>query len=931
MFMYALKRVVRSYRLFIALTIGVLIATTFFASTNVAADLLSRDALNGSIQNILYDFDVRSDNSNWTVSTINQLENKLTSLNGIVNSTHLSYLYFDYNNTGVNMTLAGIEMSSQFANGVQLLEGSPVLGPNETYVVSGSRNESLFSLGQVIDVPITVSRPLLPPIILHRNLTVAGYINLPQEYRDAIVYIPLTGIFAIIEGLTGGARGFTFNRPYNFLLTDWNMVMSSIINEIQGVSNHVRAGITNSISLKIDRASYINPYDITNSLNRIAVLQDQISEQSIAYSAGVSSNLNRALSAYMFNQLSMTFQFFTLSLPIFLLVYFTGTMVSDVGYNFRRREIGLLLTKGYQRGTIRRMFLMEGALVGTIAGAFSVFLGTAVAYLVLGAPIGNMLQVIIDNQVSVILSIILGMILGLICVWRPSGRASKLETLDALKQYVFVEETSGYKRLLPTVAFILGTYKMIIWILGIDLTTLLSNITLGNIIISLAIGALVALDGLLGQFGIGALLFLYGATKVLMIGSLKFQEAVITLGKRFFGAFGNLATQNIKRHPTRNATLVFIVALIVSYGIFATGSLYSQYDNIERTAQYNVGSDVRLQLNAGANVTQILQEAAGYQGVQNVTPEYTLNLRAGTNTIDARGIRPDEWREVAYWEAEWFIGNVDQMFNNLSNDSIILSSTVASRLGLSVGDKLNVQGPFSTGTFALTIVGLMGYVAPLQEILGTLQISIGGSYISLVSEDFLNSSLLIYTSTANVLIKTTENTNGTLLQEQFIHDLSSSVYASYSVTTELTDYQSSALRSGTTRIQWLAISFAVILALVGTSLVVILTLHEKDAEIALLSVRGFSKWQLFKTLLAEVMVTVLFALLLGAFVGYAENLGQVSALNQNASGLIRYRLVLGGAASTMILSLLFVVILAAIIPVWWASRRPESKIDLLRV
>jgi ABC-type antimicrobial peptide transport system permease subunit len=150
------------------------------------------------------------------------------------------------------------------------------------------------------------------------------------------------------------------------------------------------------------------------------------------------------------------------------------------------------------------------------------------------------------------------------------------------------------------------------------------------------------------------------------------------------------------------------------------------------------------------------------------------------------------------------------------------------------------------------------------------------------------------------------------------------------VTSEIADYQASALRSGTTKIQWLAITFAIILAMVGTGLVVMLTLREKDSEIALLSVRGFSKWQLFKTLLAEVLVTVVFALLMGVFVGYVNNLGQVSQLNEGLSGLIRYRITLGGEAGIMILLLLGVVLLAAIIPVWWSSRRPESKVDLLR-
>ena len=269
------------------------------------------------------------------------------------------------------------------------------------------------------------------------------------------------------------------------------------------------------------------------------------------------------------------------------------------------------------------------------------------------------------------------------------------------------------------------------------------------------------------------------------------------------------------------------------------------------------------------------------------------------------------------------------MISNLDDDGVIISRDVAQSLELEVGDQLNVDGPFGTGTFALTIVGLIGYQSVIEVAFAGFSFTVGGEYFSIVSETFLNDSMLIHTSTANILVDTDSDVNGTILQEQFVSELDN-VYTSYAVTSEVADYQSSALRSGTTKIQWLAISFAIILAMVGTGLVVLLTLREKDAEIALLSVRGFSMWQLFKTLLAEVMVTVLFSLLLGIFVGYVENVGQVSQLNQNASGLIRYQVTLGGAAFYTNLILLGVVLLAAILPVWWSSRRPESKVDVLR-
>ena len=928
MFRYAFKRVARSYRLFLALTIGVLLATTFFAATNVAADVISRDALNASVDQYIYDFAIASPSSNWTTTDIADLQSAVVaSDDAIVATTHSTQLTFEFNNTGVNMTLAGIEMSSALTTGLQLISGRSSLGPNETYIVAGSTNESAFSLDQVIAVEIVVNNFPFPNTIIHRNLTVAGLVSLPGDTRDAIYQRPSFSFLDLISGGGGGAFALFGASTYNLMITDWDLSMVSIIQEAAQVPSHRYVGVRNLIHIQIDRSRFLDPYDIDSSLTRLNNFENIISVPVSAYGGDIISNLQFPLTIYSITSIVMNLQFISLSLPVFLLAYFTGTMVSDVGYNFRRREIGLLLTKGYQRHTIKRMFLVEGALVGGIAGGIAIFLGTWSAYFVLGIGGVNILSAVLSNMVSVILSIMVGMFLGLFSVWRPAGRASKLEILDALKQYIFVEDVSEYKRLLPTVSLVLGSYKLIVWLLGIDINSLFSSITIGNFVITLLIAVWAMIDSILNY--IGPLLFLYGATRVFMKGSLRFQEVVVNLGQRFFGAFGNLATRNIKRNPARTASLVFIISLIVSYGIFASGSLYSQFDFTERSARYDVGADVRIQLDAGANMTEMLSQVSAYDEVIAVTPEYQLDLKAGSNTIDTKGIRPDEWINVAYWEPDWFTSSFQDMLDNLGDDGIIISRDVAKTLNLEVGDQIYVAGPFGSGTFALNIVGLIGYQTIIEIAFAGISFTTGGDYISIVSEAFLNESMLIYTSTANILVDTTPGVNGTLLQEQFLNDLDGA-YSTYSVTSEIADYQSSAIRSGSTKIQYLAISFAVILAMAGVALVVVLTLREKDAEIVLLSVRGFSKWQLFKTLLAEVMVTVVFALILGGLVGFAQNLGQAAQQNTNATGLIRYRVTLGGAALTTNLILFGVILLAAIIPVWWASRRPESKIDILR-
>ncbi|MHA1577760.1 MAG: hypothetical protein ACTSU3_10405, partial [Candidatus Thorarchaeota archaeon] len=288
MFKYAFKRVIRSYRLFIALTIGVLLATTFFAATNVAADILSKDALDASVEDILYDFNVDSSGGNWTVAELQELENDLLDRDGIIGSTHSSTIEFDYNNTGVNMTLAAIQSSSDIAAGIQVLSGNLELGANETYVVRGSENESLFEMGQVIEVSITVNRIFpLPHITIERNLTVVGYVNLPERNRDAVATTSGGGFFAMFAGMGGGARGFFTAPTYNFLVTDWDLSMESILDEVAAVESHSRYGIKNRIHLQIDRDVVLDPYDIGASTDRINDIAAVVSARATAYNADV--------------------------------------------------------------------------------------------------------------------------------------------------------------------------------------------------------------------------------------------------------------------------------------------------------------------------------------------------------------------------------------------------------------------------------------------------------------------------------------------------------------------------------------------------------------------------------------------------------------------------------------------------------------------
>ncbi|TFF91172.1 hypothetical protein EU545_05300, partial [Candidatus Thorarchaeota archaeon] len=78
MFKYAFKRVVRGYKLFLALTIGILVATTFVSSLIISADVQTSVVLENALEGLDYDANIRANNVTWSSTTFDEVE-------GIVN------------------------------------------------------------------------------------------------------------------------------------------------------------------------------------------------------------------------------------------------------------------------------------------------------------------------------------------------------------------------------------------------------------------------------------------------------------------------------------------------------------------------------------------------------------------------------------------------------------------------------------------------------------------------------------------------------------------------------------------------------------------------------------------------------------------------------------------------------------------------------
>lgn len=922
MFKYALKRVARGYRLTLALVIGVLVAGTFFGSMLMSADVLTSDAVSTALSEIDYDVHVVANNVTWTRSELSEVQSVLNSLPEVEIADRYGGMTYTHNATlGQSFTVVGMFDNSSVMSSLHHINGSAALAANETYVVASSVNASLLSIGEVltVDIPLLLSGP---PFVGHVfvNLTVAGFVDVSEN--TARLFNPSS--ISVFEQLSGGRQRQQNQRVYNVLLVDWEKTIAPLLKWYENHDDVVLMAVQTAFLCRLDRDTLINPYDLSGSLSNVEQAVAKIEDRTAEYNTRVTSIITPLLTVLSAIGSLIVLSFVAMAVPVIFMSWYSSTMLSDVSYNLRRREFGLLQTKGFSPKRIRGMLLMEAAIIGISTGALSVVLAAGMGCAIAGSGLESLMPVIASTPMDAVVIVIFTMILAVWSVRGPADRAASLEPLDALKQYVYIEERRQYRRLLPTIALLLGTYKIIMWALGINILSVLALARGVNLILYIVVAIWTPVDVFLGF--VGPILFLYGLTKILLRGSQKFQAAIVSAARRFFGAFGRLATRNVRRNPVRNAALVFVLSLIVAYGVYSVGSLYSEADWTLRNMQYSVGSDVSVVFPAGYNMTPVVEATRTLDGVVSVTVEYRISLSTTMGPLEVRGINATEWAKTAFYENGWFVsGNPMSALDNFTGSKVMLSISVARELDLRVGNFITIRA--LGDAYRLEIVELVGYASPLEEFVG--QFALAGLYPSFVPTDFLESAGLLSSCQPHLLVKTAPDLNGTEIEQQ-LASMFPDYVETHSMTSEIQELQENDFQMAGVRTRWVGILFALVLAVVGTVLVVGLTLKEKEYEVTLLGVRGFERRQVLKVLFGEVLVMVVFSLLLGLGTGLVQLFGEIANQSQNAMQLVRPRIVLDLLVGLEMFAIVMIVVIAALIPVLLASRLTEEKISVLR-
>ena len=934
MYSYAIKRIGRSWALFLAFFLGLTLAVALFTGTWVGADAIGAQTLQTALTNVPVDIVSAKTAKNFTSSSI---DTSLASISALQQSTgveisteamyRISAQVVDLNeNFTAFFPIIALSSQSTLLNDAVFSSTQGVLSANQTIIEEGSINASRYSVGDTLTLRIRVqSQTTKQTYYFPYNLTLADRVQISDSAFSIIASTSAGRPEFLLRQLILGGQ---LRRPAYSLMIINNQTLFSILTAIYHENALPADNVGIGLLTWLDHTAIVTPWDIEQSTADLQTIQALISN-SIRGEGYTSFNLlTITLNAIQQLTNGLKIGFVVLALPVIFTAWYMGRTVSDVSLNLRRREIGLLLTKGFSKNQVLRLFLSETVLLSLIAGVLGIVLGVAILPLVnLETTILGGFQLL--DVYTIAMAMIFSAAIAILSIVSPARRASSINTIDAIREYAPEESEAKLKIRWPLVALSLGTYKIMANILGFNLSAYAAPGR--NLFLALLFGIARFTDQMLGY--VAPVLFFWGFSKIFIQGSFKLQELIGKISSHFASGISEIATGNARLNTRRTAAVAFLLALIVGYGVSVIGGLASTNDYIQRGINTNVGADISIQMFSETNTTLVKSLVDSFPEVSSSTIERWMYVGTSFGTIQARVIDPSPWQNTAYYESNWFTGTrvADAMQElNSNNETIILDKSVADEYGLTVGQTISVSFGFTI--YPLRIVGVFGVEEPPAAVIPQLRPGIlpvtqqqATTFWSYIPEGLYNQTSFAEVAQTRILVKLSPGADGAELAEA-IADLNANIERVDAVDAQQQLIDENIFLSGPRRVQALGVPFALLTASVGVVLLEITTLRERKKEITLMAVKGFSYLQIVKVQLLENLGIFIFSILLGTAVGYVTTISNVQSQNTTIA-LVARRVVFPLDSMLTVLAIVGIVLASIIVPILVMTRKYSTSLE----
>lgn len=405
--------------------------------------------------------------------------------------------------------------------------------------------------------------------------------------------------------------------------------------------------------------------------NRIAaVIPDGIEAQTgTAIADEQSESLQQALG--FFNTALLVFGFISLFVGAFIIFNTFSIVVAQ-----RTREFGLLRAMGASGRQILGSVLVESVIVGFLASlvglaaGFGIAAGLQAVLRAFGLDLPST-GLVFQTRTAVI-GLTVGVLVTLFSAIGPARRASRITPMAALRESSPQQATFSRRRLLVGVA-----------------VTLIGMAILGA-------GLFGSFDNAIRYVGFGAAIVFFGVAALGPLFAGPLARAVGAPIQAFLNVPGKLARQNSLRNPKRTAStaaaLMIGLALVSMVSIFGASIKASSSKILDE----NLKADFILTTSTSGGLSGFSPEVAEGVAEQDEIGA-VASLRYGEFRIDGAtkfltATDPDTIQDVTS------LGVVDGDLADLNDGGVFLSSEVAESEGLAVGDDLTMEFPSEGGT-----------------------------------------------------------------------------------------------------------------------------------------------------------------------------------------------------------------------------------------
>jgi putative ABC transport system permease protein len=575
------------------------------------------------------------------------------------------------------------------------------------------------------------------------------------------------------------------------------------------------------------------------------------------------SDLEMAINSYSNRMVSFRLIMLALSLPVIALGFYLGILGVELGMNERRREIGILKSRGVSNKQILLMLLFESIILGVIAGIIGLLCGLLSSrfFLGLGGQEIGLFDIAVSNA-SITISILLAIILMLIAVVRPARRISKIPIVEALHHYSKEEVKKRYK---PTrdIIMILIASLTYFFMVTFDPSTFFSGSFTFLTLIALIFFMLAPILIPFSPF-----FLIFGLTRLLTRSTNKIYSAVSHATKFFTKDMWHIVNKNLARNPKRASRVCVIISLALAFGIFTMVFMDTSIAFEERKIRAEIGSDIHI-ISYTENMS-FERKLSAIDGVDMVASASFTSCNVGSEYASISAFNSSAYCEIVDLEDYYFIeGNPGVLTTLADGENAVINKRLADEYGFNVGDMLPVQvyhyegfAEGTTHTFNYQITGIVKYLPGLQlwgyGVYGDNMVFVDLSRINVTLFDHGESCFLVKVK------------NG-FSHEEIANDIEN-LYPNEASDIKVFQVEFDRVKNDpmfSAFLYFLTVEYAFVLliATVGIGLIMFVAAREREQEIANIIARGASTKQIFSLFLGEGLTIMLIGILIGSGTG----------------------------------------------------------------